>query len=176
MLCKDLLTPTSIFMEVGVTYLDLILAPCTQCICFAWHLYQDICLKSVHSLKIPMFWNVKLDQGPKGYLPRKTLVGERLKGQQHGLSDHPQHCLETRDESAFSILKPGCYHKLILQFKCSPNQPFIKCFQALNSLFNVLVTTSKKYLCPIILKYFTIKDNDYDYDLHKQRPLLGLCW
>lgn len=88
--------------------------------------------------------------------------------------NHPRHCFSVREESIFQDLEP-CYHKQILWSKHSPKQPFIKCCLALNSLFNVLVTTSKKYLCPITPKYFIIKGNDYDYDLHKQRPLPGPC-
>lgn len=129
----------------------------------------------MYVLKLPTCRRATLDHGPKGYFLLRTLVGEVLEGWQPCLSGQPQHGFKVSDNYIFPNLKSCCYHKQILWFKCSPNQPFIKCFQALNSLFNVLVTTSKKYLCPIILKYFTIKDNDYDHDLHKQRPLPGLC-
>jgi len=132
--------PTDSHLPLHVAVLCLHLAPlhstCLLCTSSTEHFLEA-------NAQLSMCWSIKLDQGPRGYLPRSTLIGEAVEGQQPCLSGHPQHCLEVRDESALSNLKPWCYHKPILQFKYSPNQPFIKCFPALNSLFNVLVTTSK---------------------------------
>lgn len=143
--------PTDSHLPLHVAVLCLHLASlhstCLLCTSSTEHLLEAHVLQSMENMclnaQLPMCLSIKLDQGPRGYLPRSTLIGEAVEGQQPCLSGHPQHCLEVRDESALSNLKPWCYHKPILHFKYSPNQPFIKCFPALNSLFNVLVTTSK---------------------------------